>query len=204
MSKDMFQMKINRLNTANLFWVVLLIFSTMLVILGCDSSTNGYKTFTLKRGVGHFTFEYPANYEKLLVYVSDSTNVNFGGPLLTEEEARTLLMVTVIEWDNGVPDLEASVERELYYGSNFEDFKLLDRSSLHVADMQAEQIVFFYKRPIYEPRLIPRQPVPSISREVCFVNGRLDWSIRMRSHESMAEVDRLDFEHILQTFRILN
>jgi hypothetical protein len=49
-----------------------------------------------------------------------------------------------------------------------------------------------------------KPPVYVITREVCFDYGELIWEISINSNVATAEADKVIFEHLLDTFQILD
>jgi hypothetical protein len=73
-----------------------LLTTATLLLTNCDRS--GYKTFTLKRGIGHFWFEYPSSYDIARVEVRNDeehiyTNVGLNAPYLKEIAGLTSISV---------------------------------------------------------------------------------------------------------------
>ena len=65
-----------------------------ILVAGCNNSSAGFKTFTMGKGVGHFSFEYAAKYEIGRIESAGegndaSTDVNFGW-WPSSEEAKTI------------------------------------------------------------------------------------------------------------------
>jgi hypothetical protein len=191
------------------FWsyaVLAIMMSGLVAMAGCDSGVDGYKTFTLKKGIGHFSFEYSARYKVEKTEVRTDLgyiDVTFTGPFKKEVGDHTFMGVFVQD-TAGSPNAEASLEKSLLRVARLPDYKLLDQSELSVAGVTGQQIVYFYDRGF---RGLPgdpvQEPLPTIMRKVYFDHGGLIWSLALRSNQATAEGDWADFEHVLETFRIL-
>jgi hypothetical protein len=80
-----------------------------------------------------------------------------------------------------------------------------DRYPVTVAGVQGEQIVvccdILYRR---VHASFDVEWIPSTIREVYFDHSGVIWKIWVRSHRDMSEIAYIDFEHILETFQILD
>jgi len=94
---------------------------------------------------------------------------------------------------------------------SFEVFQVLERSSVNISGISAEQVVYAYdefsvRNPLPDA---PLKGTPSgssliwVGRAIFFDHDGLVWFIRMKSIEEAAEKTKLDFEHLIETFRIL-
>jgi hypothetical protein len=171
--------------------------------LSCDSSSTGYKTFSLEKGIGHFSFEYPARYKVEITEVRTDlqyTHVTFSSPFSKELRDSTFITVFVAPPDDASPNSEALLEKSLASAEVLDDFRFVERFSLTVAGVQGQEVVYSYGRLVSNYENVR---IPEFMREVYFDRGGLIWSVSMRSNQSMAEADEADFEHVLQTFKIL-
>ncbi len=184
----------------------ILLITALLSVISCERS--GYETFTLERGIGHFSVEYPASYDIAKVEVRNDeehiyTHVAFISPYLKKEQVYTTIHFQVDTKSDNFPNAEAMLEFLLSFHEKWEDFKLLDRGSITVNGIQAQQIVYSYTS---FPELVYHKDtkVSVTVREVYFDYGGLIWEISISSNTSTAEAANVHFEHILQTFKILN
>jgi len=175
----------------------------MLVLTGCGE----YKTFTLKKGVGYFSFEYPSHFKVEDVEINDDyhyTDVTILGPWLEKEKGNSLIGVFVMEPDEYNPNAKTVLEGSLRLASELPDFELLDRYPVTVAGIQGEQYIFFcllYPESLYTYEV---EPAPTIFKRVFFDYGGFIWKITFRSNTSTAETDQVYFDHLLETFTIFN
>ena len=191
------------------------------VVISCSnsdhSSTPSYTNctrFTLSEGDAHFSFEYPRDYEERVTHVDPGWTMMYSARELVEEDwviESSLLMVDVYEAGLlGNPDAEAALESEITRIATHEhyiDFEILDRSSVSIAGVKGEQCVFSYyypeKAPSFDEGPILKLPATIIVRCVYFDHNGYIWGIRLSSTEGLAGEDEAHFEHILETFKIL-
>jgi len=100
------------------------------------------------------------------------------------------------------PDADTALEHhiQLYV----EPENILERSTISMAGISAELLVYFH-----EPELMPEAPSSSldvikVTRVVYFDYNDLLWEIEIESDEDRADVAEADFEHLLETFQILD
>jgi hypothetical protein len=186
--------------------VVLLI--GLVTLTGCSS--NAFETFTLEEGIGHFTFEYPERYEVEKVETRSDlgyTHVILSGSVSNPEKGGidyTFIGVFIEETSAYFPSAEVTLETSLAEASqHLPDYQLLEQSTLSVAGVEGQQIVYYYDRGVYYPEEPVQEPIPTVMRKVYFDHSGLIWSISIRSNQAAAETAQADFEHLLETFQIL-
>ena len=148
--------------------------------------------------VTHFSFEYPSGYRKvmtdarseppapLVVRFAKATGV-FGCVRQTD----TCFGVSIIWPSREARDALEAVDRVI---SGLDDPNLVrERSSAAVAGIPAVQVAY------RDPRVLDRPEM----REVFFDYGGRIWNIFIYSETSRAEQAKLDFVHVVQTFKIL-
>lgn len=188
----------------------------ILISVVMSSGCSSYKRFTLREGDAHFSFEYPGNYEEVLTHVySGWAAVSFDHELVEEDWIieSSYLRVDVYEAGRrGNPDAEAALESaitriatEEYYS----DFEILERSSVSIAGVKGEQCTLSYCYREEIPATDDEGPflkLPALMTVRCVYfdyNGFI-WEIWLRSTEGFAEEDKAHFEHIIETFEILD
>lgn len=181
-----------------------------------SSGCSSYKRFILREGDAHFSFDYPRNYEELVNdVVAGWATVSFDRELVEEDWIieDSYFSVDVYEAGRiGNPDAEAALESDITRIATHEyysDFEILDRSSVSIAGVQGEQCVFSYCYREAIPDVddegpFLKLPVIMIVRCVYFDYNGFIWEIWLQSTEGFAEEDKAHFEHILETFTILD
>ena len=97
------------------------------------------------------------------------------------------------------------VEAALGVAGGLAGYHLIDRSATSVSSNTAEQISYFYyaQRTDYEKNILGLSPVPTVTREVYFTSGGLQWTVGMTADQSTVDTDTPGFEHLLQTLTML-
>ena len=173
---------------------------------GCDSSMEGYKKVTVSKSIASCSFEYPVSYED-----------PFGSLLEGDPENSVLLLrpyadkwyadiaLSVIVENNGslFTNAKDALDNLLYnYEHPYYDnkFILLERSSVEVSGVTGEIVIFsITMAPDYY-----LGPHSAVGRDVFFDHNGMIWNIHLYSHETIAEQAEADFEHILESFQILD
>lgn len=177
-----------------------------LVASGCSTST--YKTFVFEHRtepnaqypveqVTHFSFDYPRDYRRISTYAKPDPVPPIGVRFAKATGTFGIVRPTDtffgigIGWSPEQSNASEAVNR-LISGLGAPS-QVYERSSLVVAGITGEQV-------IYHDARMPNTPE---AREVFFdYDGRV-WNICICSTDGFAEQARLDFEHIIQTFKIL-
>jgi hypothetical protein len=186
------------------------------IISGCDSSMEGYRTFTFNK-VAHFSFEYPAHYEKYSAHATvENRTISIWFHDKVPPKGSTYGYIKIIVEGVGItyPDAEAALEDNLsgfaepdYYDEDAEEEpkRLLERSTITVAGIQAELIVYSYGYDYVRDSTSDSWVILiRIAREVYFDYDGLIWNLVIKSDEDRADVAEADFEHLLETFQILD
>ncbi len=183
-----------------LFLTALLILSLLFSITSCESS--GYNKYTQRKGIAHFSFEYPESYEESSYYIdSDYTSISHAR-WQNDDWLESWFKVRVFEvgWA-GYLDATDLLEHNIQLGTE-EDYQILERSSIIIAGIKGEKLISSYTPDTYESDL--KEPTLLINRKVYFDYNGFIWEISMISIEKVAEADEPGWEHLLETFRILD
>jgi hypothetical protein len=181
---------------------MLLLASLMVILPGCNNSE--YRLFTFKKGV-NFTFEYPSHYkiEEVRAYQQEevSGKVILYDKLSSKVSLFGFINITIIDASEEFPNAKATIEQ---IASKEFVKDILERTTININGISGELVVYSSK-----VGLIPEAPLESseivrINRTVCFDYGGLIWIIIIESDEDKADQAKADFEHLLETFRILD
>jgi hypothetical protein len=193
-----------------LFCIAILLLLSM-IISGCDNGdVNSYKTFVLNEGSVHFLFEYRTYYEidnlKPAEATGDLMQQSMFFDLISPEikgiNDYTYIHVVVGKPDELTPDAKSAIERAERNAASWADYKLLNKCEITVDGVQAYRIDYQNRNIV--PAIAGGEPRIEVIREVRFDAKGYVWMIQIRSDSSTAEADKADFEHILQTFKILD
>ena len=188
------------------------------LIFFSTSFSSQYRQFTETKGIVHFSFEYPADC-KSQDHIRTNTGVqlNFdrevvkGGwadkDLLIDAD-KILVSVNPASYEPKTR-LEETVSQ---ITEGFNVVQTLERSSVTIGDgITGEQLVYSFdegssRMPMLDAPQKGRPkygPLIQTGRSVYFNYGEFAWFIDMYSYTD-EEQTKADFEHVLQTFKILN
>jgi hypothetical protein len=199
--------------------------STLLIVLlalsACcgGNSVNDWKTLTVTNYIAGFSCEYRAYYDSLDgPQIVDSTAHRFtyvyilapkkhmqiadpepggGGDTVQMKYVPASLHMRVADGSR-YPDSPAvaRIEESLKDWGAWPNFELLEQSAVTVAGIEAELIAYqvdgFFAGPALEYRV-----------RVSFDHEGLHWDIDASADIDMAEMVRQDFNHVIETFEIL-
>jgi hypothetical protein len=178
-----------------------------LAVFGC-TNPNTLNTFVLTEGPQHFSFEYRAYYKILEVEPGDMldyfTYVTIQSPKIKRTKDYTTIDIILDKPDNLVPDAKSGIERSERNASSWKDYRLLDKYELTIDGLQAYRIDYQIRNIVPAIARVSDEPFITVYREVRFNSDGYVWMIQMESDSSTAEADKVDFEYILKSFKILN
>ncbi|GEM_PF-3398979 len=187
------------------FGLPLLISISIFLSLGCNCSK--FNTFILDRGISHFSFEYPSYYEINMISAENNlthkyTYITMTGPrnsLLKKWEASTsiLIMISLVSIDQ--PNVKTAVDRDISSNVTVPDFVLISRTPTSIAGMEGEEAIYSFTA----SDSIRGLSYPKVRREIFFEGNGLLYEMIIVSSPLNVESDNIDFDHILNTFRVL-
>jgi hypothetical protein len=199
-----------------LTFIVAIVSALVAIISGCNSSMEGYRTFTFNK-VAHFSFEYPAHYKKCSAHATAERKtiyIGFRDKMPSKGSTDGFIYIYVEGAGDTYPDATAALEDTLsgfvepdYHDEDAEEEpqRLLERSTITVAGIPAELVVYSYGYDlVWEESSGSAVILLRIAREVYFDYDGLIWNIVIESDEDRADVAEADFEHLLETFQILD
>jgi len=210
---------------------ILFIVSTIIIITsvnlpaGCDKSFDGYKKITINNELGSYSLEYPSHYEKNvwdnLEFKVPYTYLIFEGPVRKETmdvfdpETGEIKKVT---GERGTSEISVHVSNfkeyygEYYSGAYFfkillegeakwENFQLIERSPITVSDVEGELIVYLVDKLMP----IPVEDGKNLEyvRAAYFDYNELTWRIVAKCNQDIQEEVTVYFNHLIETFEIL-
>ncbi len=170
---------------------------------GCREVTPGHRLFTLRKGLGHYSFEYPVEYKRSASDQHSGYSREYFHRLLPEQDpiyARFIILI-IEAGRHGDPDARTTLESDIsYHSESAKDFRILEQSSLIIAGVDGELLVTSY---FPKGQFGGFSEIQIMVRSVYFDYDGSIWEITMISSEEFAETARADFEHLLKTFQIL-
>lgn len=173
------------------------------------SGGEAYKAFTIPEGKSlRFSFEYPSYF-----------NLTYGDFM---PEGMYILLRSASFYGGRIKDIDIFVDRpdEAYQNTEAllderisrlkdgacNDFNIKEKRKIINPDGLEgwEIIISFTEQPISTPvDAIPRAPASVVDREVFFNNDSILWQISLYTDVDSYEQTKVDFEHILRTFKFL-
>lgn len=194
--------------------LILLLASLAVVLSGCGEYRQ-FASWYADIFPRHFTFEYPRSfYEVDTTYGFPESNIT--GVRFFRQGTEELKLLPVVSSISVIVEKPASwldtdardaIENELSDYENDENFKILERKSISVAGLSAEYVSFSISR------LFRNSSSPTHNRLVRFVafdskgsllKQGLVWKIELVCFEEEIQETQAYFDHLLDTFRILD
>jgi hypothetical protein len=184
---------------------------------GCNN--NPFRTMTVKNKIASFSFEYSSFYEdhEGPTVLDKLTGVELSSPKKRVssinpnpmEKAKTVTIeyvparIDVDVYDARDRNATAHGDLENWLLKLGDDINILERKAVIVSGVQGEQVVFTGS-PLFPIRSSTDQPKPiEYTRTTYFDYAGLIWNIEAVYEASMDERLKVDYEHIVQTFKIL-
>jgi hypothetical protein len=190
----------------SLFLLALLL---AIVFIGSCGSPDSM-IFSLREGIGHFSMEYPPEYQVIRIDIRNeatSQYTDIGLRAAAVPGTESLGEISVYIWPAaGTETATAILDYMLFQAEDiFPDYKLLDTASIMVGDMEGQAARFSWNAsPDTSSGGSGDDVLPAISRIVCFRHNDLAWEIHVATDAaSQAEAEDV-FLNIIETFQILN
>jgi len=172
----------------------------------------GNRIITVKEGIGHFSMEYPNDFVLGVIKIDksggiESLYVDFIGPA-TPDVIVPGIHIYASVYDDSFTSRQAA-ESLLNLAHNYNNFRLLNESTLTVAGVTAYQHYYYSDEYPYDLHLIkPSEEdiilVTWLTRKVFFDHSGLSWTISLGSDPSREEHDMAVFDRILDSFKVLD
>jgi hypothetical protein len=204
-------------------WIIIITYAYILA--GCSCSHDVYKKITIENELGSYSLEYPSHYEKNiwdnLEFKIPYTYLLFEGTVRKETaevfDPGTGEIKTVVG-ERGTSEIGVTISNyKVYFGQSYsaadeieevlkdmakwENFQLLERSPITVSGVEGELIVYLVDK---------LMPVPVEDgknlwyiRVAYFDYNDLTWEIEMKCNQDIQEEVMAYFNHIIETFKIL-
>lgn len=193
-----------RARLVGLFQLLAILMSVLIIINGCGDS-NPNKSFTMEEGQARFSFEYDSPFE-ILEYgeIEGRPYVTLTGPVQQEiNDYPSIGVYVFFPNEEYYPDAETTLETWLTKASKSSSFELWEKSEIVVDNITAKQAIYS------ETNILPidrgGEEVPKeIWRRVHFDYNGMIWTITLNSNYYTYDTDNEIFEHVLQTFQILD
>jgi hypothetical protein len=169
------------------FKLILLISSLVIIPLVSSCTTPPYKTYSLKHYDYQFSFDYPSGYKNIQSYIQKNPDAPLSVRFARDSENIVFgISISSPHTENRTPAEAANIA-----GSHSPEQEL-ERSSVTIAGISGELVAYSYTS----------QDSPMVDRTIFFDAYGTLWHIFIYSHPEKAEEAKLDFDHIIQTFKL--
>ena len=173
----------------------------LLSVAGC----YGYKKYTQRDGIAHFSFEYSEDYKESYIDLLPAyTSVGYDR-WQNDGWFDSGFYVRVFEtgWNDYKDATDLLEKNTQRLSDSYKDYQILERSSVTVDNIKGEKLISSYT-PGESHESDLKEPTLLINRRVYFDYEGLVWEIMMISIEKVAEADEPIWEHLIETFKILD
>jgi hypothetical protein len=186
-----------------LMWWGCIALATLLLfsLAGC----YGYKKYTQRDGIAHFSFEYSEDYKESYIDLLPAyTSVGYDR---WQNDGWFDSGFRVGVYKSGWGDYQKAsdlLDHDIQFGyDSKEDYQILERSPISIDSIKGELLISSYT-PGESHESDLKEPTLLINRTVYFDYKGLIWEINMISIEKVAEADEPIWEHLIETFKILD
>ena len=189
------------------FLILLGIFIISITACGSYKITNvdnHYNLITIKQSVGKFSFEYSNNYKVTKVEIKSTyTDLNLDGPEVGENQDIPFISIFTQKLNDGEYGYENDLKEELNSAKNTTDYQILEQFPVSLLGESGEEVAYYY---MWKPPLgfTNDKPKPMVVRFLMFTHNNLLWRLEVNSVQSYSDSAKADFNHVVQTFKILN
>lgn len=200
-----------RREAASLRLTMLVTVFMVIFIIGCGLNRNDpYVKASFHEGRAQFYFEYPNTYNQpFLDRASEpqSVLVTVAHPNGVSKAIDTEISVSADVPNTLFPDSKSITQyrmSEFESGAFFPNFKLIQRSNINVGGIIAEHITYSYSFITGTYGDSTPSTETWVGDDVYLDSNGLIWQLRMHSDSTREDKAKDDFDHILDTFKILD
>lgn len=205
------------MNKKILLYAIML--SILFIMSGCN--TNGYRSISVHNSIARFSFEYSTYYRdiegpteldgltsvRLLApkkHAQSSGLDPFGNKTDTVTVEYVPATIKVLIYDARDRNGTAREDMENWLGKFKDSFNIIERSTM-VVDGVTGEYVYFSSSPLLSLTKTADGGNPTqYTRSIYFDHDGLVWQIEAEYESEMVERVYADFDHIVQTFKILD
>jgi hypothetical protein len=189
---------------------VLLIESFFVIFLVNGCNTNSYYTrFDVREGNTHFSFEYPSRYEKPFLDTSagnnySSVSIQLKNPV--EKNLNVLITISTSQVGETFPDSKYLLDYKLklYESGVLLDYEPIERYPIIIMGIEGEAIFYSSSAPQIFVPYPNRENVIYLTRKVLFSDNNIIWEISVDYDKDYPDTAESDFQHLLQTLKVLD
>jgi hypothetical protein len=187
--------------------ICLVVLLSVLFTGSCGDGDN--QIFSLREGIGHFSMEYPAEYKVTRIDIRNEPTSQYTDIGLRSDAAgsRSLQEISVYVWPIAETETAADVLGDMLSQAEtiFVDYQLLAESSVMLGNIEGQEASFSWNAfPDASSTTDEADKLAVISRMVCFRYNDLAWEIHVASDVDSQSSAEDAFQHIIDTFQVLN
>jgi hypothetical protein len=193
-----------------LLMALFLIISCVTIPLVSYFSNDSYRTVTIQKGGVRIFFEYPNSYKDPANSLKENNRGEENQVILyhlyTSTPIQKVDMVFGIDIQTSgllYPNAKNALENYLtrLKNSSYDNkFKLIERSSIDLSNVHGELAVFSVS---YLPDSLLGDQLSEVRVIYLDYNNQI-WNFGIEAHKELAEKAKIDFEHIIKSFKFLN
>jgi hypothetical protein len=176
-----------------------------LLVISCGSPE--YRVFSLREGIGQFSMEYPPDYTVTRLDIRNDAANRYTDVGLSASQAApgSLGEISVYAWPAAGNEAATQILEDILgrAGAVFAGFRVLERSSVMIGDIEGQAAEFSWDAAASANATGPSS-LPAVSSMVCFRHGDIAWEIHVATDAASREQASARFEHIIETFQILD
>jgi hypothetical protein len=216
----------NKIRYHGLYTLVAIALVSILAMTSCDFSHSDFKSVTVENKLCHYSLEYPAQYDKD-IWDNFDFKVPYAELALIAPEISEVIevpdpssgeIITVVGHQSPAAIYVIVSDSKKYWGESYsatddleglledvaewENFELLERAPLTVAGIEGEMVAYLMDKLMPVPREDGQRL--EYHRAVYFEYNGLIWIIEAECNQEIMDQVKADFEHIVETFTILD
>ena len=187
--------------------VVLMGLTLLILAATLTTSCSVYRHYTFENLVANCKFEYPNSYQ--ISSVNEGEHMAGAWVILVPKsnpEGGELILILAKNSSEDIPDYRITLERALQgvqKGQNEGEFNLDDRSKLIIDNTEGEQIIYHFvlqDNPVSPGKF---EPFPAVAFEVYFQKDNVIWSIWAYASTEKVEQTKINFNHLVESFKFV-
>jgi hypothetical protein len=180
-----------------------------------NTGGDRYTLFDAEKAIPRFSFEYPSDYQ--LSSYQPMPAISLTSVILSVPNAEVSKIKSVEIYVQAPYEALSDAEAYMKYTINndkkdvrngfVKDFKIIEKNKMIIGEIQGwELIVSFYVtgKPVHGFDDASPTERPVVSRYLFFDYRGMIWKVIVSSTTDVADQAKLDYEHIIQTFKILD
>jgi hypothetical protein len=194
----------SRIKPVRALFTALTLAACLSLIPACSSSA--YKVLNLNEGIQGFSFEYPNGYNLIRLELRNDDSSKYTEVGLSKTYGSSYSELYVYLWypEAGVSTATQLMDQLLSGAGGMADYLLVERLKKVVGDTLTEQTIFTADSAIESSNAVDTIPRPASYRVTTMMFGGVAVEIDQTCDRAVADISVDDYQHILDTFKILD